>query len=245
MTRHSCPKILTIVAAASLLLALNSSGFSQSNSDRSRVRDVALQSDGAFSGRTVGREGQLLGGQLVSLWHNRRELARTQSTADGVFSFRDLRPGHYQIMTTDDIVNCRLWATNTAPPAAQNAIVLYSGSIVRGQCGCSETTCSTCVSFQQEVVPASARVASGGQQVRAVGYQKGAVSQKGVVGGGGGDACYPGYQIGCCPPGGGLGGGGCFGTPLLRNHRLLVVGGLIGAAVAIPLALSDDDSSGS
>jgi hypothetical protein len=244
----------TVVATVALLLAANSSGFSQTSGvakAQLAVRDIALQSGGVLNGRITDREGRPLPGYIVSLWYGDREVARTRSNTGGKFTFRGLRGGVHQIMTRDDLASCRLWTADTAPPAARKSLLLYNGSIVRGQCACGGDQCSACTMVSQELPhgdisspsdlsapnsqPLGAPNAAGNGDTVSAGYQEGGSTSgcQAGCGGGCGDACASGWY-----------GGGGRGR-LLMNRRLLVAGGLIGAAIAIPVALADDAGNGS
>jgi hypothetical protein len=100
------------------------------------VVDVALRPGGILVGQVVDPQGAARAGKVVSIQYANYEVARTTTDANGVFAARGLRGGQYQILTEDGISVCRLWAPETAPPAARPAMLLVSGGdVVRGQWG--------------------------------------------------------------------------------------------------------------
>jgi hypothetical protein len=102
------------------------------------VVDVALRPGGVLVGQVVNPQGATQAGKVVSIQYANYEVARTTTDANGVFAARGLRGGQYQILTDDGISVCRLWASDTAPPAARPAALLVSGGeVVRGQWGFS------------------------------------------------------------------------------------------------------------
>jgi hypothetical protein len=145
--------------------------------------DVALQANGVLVGQLTDSQGQPLAGVPVSVVANGQEVARCQTSSTGTFQAADLHGGVVQIVAANNARVCRLWAPGTAPPAAQQGVLMVSGNVVRGQC--DAVGCGSCV---------------GGH------------------------------------------GGGLLGLML---DRPVVTAGVIGAAVAIPLAVGDDDTPAS
>lgn len=146
------------------------------------VADIALTDGGLMTGKVVNAQGAPIAKTSVSLQQAGQEIATAVTNEEGAFAVQGLRGGLYQVVSNGGVVSYRLWAPNTAPPAAnQSALIVTGQEILNGQyCG-----------------PNS------------------------------------------CPPGqGGGNGGGIMGW--VREHPLLVAGG-IAAAIAIPLAVADDD----
>jgi hypothetical protein len=82
----------------------------------------------------VDQQGAAQVGKTVSIQYANYEVVRTTTDANGVFAARGLRGGQYQLLTDDGVSLCRLWAPDTAPPAAHPAVLLVSGhGVVRGQ----------------------------------------------------------------------------------------------------------------
>jgi hypothetical protein len=145
--------------------------------------DVALQANGVLVGQLTDSQGQPLANVPVSVVTNGKEIARCQTSPTGVFQAADMHGGVVQIVAANNARVCRLWAPGSAPPAAQQGVLMVAGDVVRGQC--DAVGCGSCV---------------GGH------------------------------------------GGGLLGVML---DRPLVTAGIIGAAVAIPLAVDDDDAPAS
>jgi hypothetical protein len=55
------------------------------------------------------------------------EVATTLAGEDGRFEMRGLRGGTYQIVAGSGTGFYRLWASETAPPAAQSSVLIVSG----------------------------------------------------------------------------------------------------------------------
>lgn len=148
------------------------------------VADIALADGGMMTGKVVNAQGAPLAKTAVSLQQAGQEIAKTVTNEEGVFAVQGLRGGLYQVVSEGGMVSYRLWAPNTAPPAAnQSALIVTGQDVLAGQ------------------------------------------------------YCGP----NACPPGTTSGGGhgnGIMGW--VREHPLLVAGG-IAAAIAIPLAVADDD----
>jgi hypothetical protein len=146
------------------------------------VADVALGNGGVFVGKVVNAHGAPLVKVAVSLQQAGNEVATTTTDAEGVFAVQGLRGGVYQVVSEGGVVSYRLWAPNTAPPAAnQSALIVTGTEIVNG----------TSVAGTQ-YTPAH--------------------------------------------------GGGIMGW--MRQHPILVAAG-VATAIAVPLALADDDDPAS
>jgi hypothetical protein len=100
------------------------------------AKDVALRPGGVLVGQVIDQQGVARPGSVVSIQHDEQEVVRTTTDANGIFAAQGLRGGQYQIVTHDGQSFCRLWAADTAPPAASDAAVVVSGQeVVRGQWG--------------------------------------------------------------------------------------------------------------
>jgi hypothetical protein len=96
--------------------------------------DVALRDGGVLVGQVVDQQGMAKCHANVSIRYANHEVVRTTTDENGVFAAKGLRGGQYAILTDEGICTCRLWAANTAPPAARPAALLVSGDyVVRGQ----------------------------------------------------------------------------------------------------------------
>jgi hypothetical protein len=97
---------------------------------RNTIQDVELNRDGQIWGQIVDSQGNPVAGSEVCVKQQGKVVATTHSSTTGHFALAELRPGLYEVSSRDQNVNCRVWAHETAPPAAQNGIVL--GQIVPG-----------------------------------------------------------------------------------------------------------------
>jgi hypothetical protein len=96
--------------------------------------DVALRDGGLLVGQVVNPQGVAQANSPVSIRFANHEVVRTTTDANGVFAARGLRGGQYELVTTEGVGSYRLWAADTAPPAARPAVLLVSGDqVVRGQ----------------------------------------------------------------------------------------------------------------
>lgn len=146
------------------------------------VADIALADGGLFVGKVVNAQGAPLAKVAVSMQQAGQEVATTVTDEKGVFAVQGLRGGLYQVVSEGGVVSYRLWAANTAPPAAnQSALIVTGDAIVNGQYG---------------------------------------------------------------PPAGPAHGHGYGVLGWMREHPLLVAAG-IATAIAVPLALADDDDPAS
>jgi hypothetical protein len=98
-----------------------------------QVRDVALGNGGRLEGQVVDSQGQPQAASEVTVWQNDQQVAATQADADGNFAFTGLRSGVHQVAAGQGASVLRLWAPQTAPPAAgDRALVVSDQSVVRG-----------------------------------------------------------------------------------------------------------------
>lgn len=96
--------------------------------------DVALREGGVLVGQVVNQQGMAKPHTAVSIRFANHEVVRTTTDENGVFAAKGLRGGQYELMTDEGASTCRLWAADTAPPAARPAALLVSGdNVVRGQ----------------------------------------------------------------------------------------------------------------
>lgn len=99
-----------------------------------RVNDVALRTGGLLVGQVVDQQGVAKAGTPVSIQFADREVVSTTTDSNGVFAAKGLRGGQYQLLTPGGGSVCRLWAADTAPPAARPAaLVVFGDQVIRGQ----------------------------------------------------------------------------------------------------------------
>ncbi|NOZ40693.1 MAG: carboxypeptidase regulatory-like domain-containing protein [Planctomycetes bacterium] len=161
-------------------------------------RDIALHQGtdsqgGVLVGQMLDAQGAAIAGATVSVRTSGKEVARALTDQTGKFQVTGLKGGVHQVATAGQQDVYRLWAPQTAPPAAQQGLMLVSNTdVVRGQ------TCGTPVC---------------------------------------GSACSDGGGGGVFGGGGGRRGIGNW----IANHPLITAGA-IATAIAVPLALDDDDT---
>jgi hypothetical protein len=100
------------------------------------ITDVRMDAHARLGGQLVDRQGRPRSDVEVSLWSRGERIARTRTTADGVFFFGQLRGGLYRVEASEAIGLCRVWTADSAPPAAQSAVLLVDGVAVRAQQDC-------------------------------------------------------------------------------------------------------------
>jgi hypothetical protein len=106
------------------------------NSPVTQASDVALRAGGLLVGQVVDAQGQAKRRTEVSIRQGEQEIVRATTDENGVFAAQGLRGGHYQLLTSEGGCSCRLWAADTAPPAARPAALIVCGdNVVRGQYG--------------------------------------------------------------------------------------------------------------
>lgn len=99
-------------------------------------QDVALRPGGLVIGQVMTPQGVAQPATIVSIQHDQYEVVRTTTDENGMFAAQGLRGGTYQIVTEQSQGVYRLWAPETAPPAAHEAaVVVTNPDIVRGQWG--------------------------------------------------------------------------------------------------------------
>jgi len=100
------------------------------------VADVALGAQGVLVGHVVDEQGRPLDGATVQIAFGDAVVAQTVADHNGRFAVQGLRGGQHRIVAgkTGQIV--RLWAAQSAPPAASNSALIVQGqTVVRGQFG--------------------------------------------------------------------------------------------------------------
>ncbi len=103
------------------------------------AKDVALRPGGVLVGQVIDPQGAVQPGSVVSIQHHGQEVVRTTTDTNGIFAAQGLRGGQYNLVTQDGQSFCRLWAADTAPPAASDsAVVVTDQDVVRGQWGATQ-----------------------------------------------------------------------------------------------------------
>lgn len=98
--------------------------------------DVVLQDGGTLVGRVVDPQGKAIAMTPVSLQTGGKEVARVVSDEAGRFEAKDLKGGVYHVASTGHQGVYRVWAPQTAPPAAAKGLSIVSRpDVIRGQYG--------------------------------------------------------------------------------------------------------------
>ena len=101
--------------------------------------DVSLAADGTFSGRVVDHTGKILEGAQVTLRQDKKEIATTVTNKEGVYSFKNLKGGLYEVSSGNTGGIFRVWSEKAAPPSAKGHALLVMGENgARGQFGCCD-----------------------------------------------------------------------------------------------------------
>ncbi len=100
------------------------------------IRDVALQQDGLLVGQVLSKEGTPVAGVPVTIARENRVLGTATTNEQGIFAFRGLKGGVYQLTSANGVAAYRVWHPQTAPPGASPAALVVAGEdAVRGQLG--------------------------------------------------------------------------------------------------------------
>lgn len=98
------------------------------------LAEVVLLPGGAMSGTTVNADGRALQDVPVLLVQQGQVVASVRSDPTGQFTLIGVPEGIYEVVAGDGHQWVRLWAQPTAPPVAQQRLmVVANGGAVRGQ----------------------------------------------------------------------------------------------------------------
>ena len=98
--------------------------------------DIVLRDGGTLVGRVVDTQGKAIAMAPVSLQTGGKEVARVVSNESGMFEAKGLKGGVYHVASTGHQGVYRVWAPQTAPPAAAKGLSIVSRpDVVRGQYG--------------------------------------------------------------------------------------------------------------
>ena len=129
---------LKFAAAALSCLGMLLSPTAMAAAPLAAPSDVALGDGGVLVGQVVDAQGMAVALATVTLADHQQEIAKVRADQDGKFSVPGLRGGVYRISSRGQDTMYRLWAPNTAPPIAQQGVILVVGDeVVRGQYGTS------------------------------------------------------------------------------------------------------------
>ena len=110
-------------------------------SQANRIPDLLLTSGGTVTGRVCDHTGKVIDGAQVDLKQDNKILASTKTNHDGVYSFKDLQGGVYNMSSGNTEGVFRVWPEKVAPPTAKGHALLVKGENgARGQFGSIDPT---------------------------------------------------------------------------------------------------------
>ena len=99
-----------------------------------KISDVALAANGTLVGQVVDQQGIAIAGAQVVVLQQGQKPVQAVADKSGKFQAAGLKGGPAQVVTSGGQSMYRLWAANTAPPAAKRSALLFgNGPVVRGQ----------------------------------------------------------------------------------------------------------------
>jgi len=105
--------------------------------DQAMIRDIALQQGNTLVGQVLSKDGNPVAGVPVTISRDNQVLATATTNEQGLFAFRGLKGGVYQLSSANGVAAYRVWQPQTAPPGASPAALVVAGEdAVRGQLGC-------------------------------------------------------------------------------------------------------------
>ncbi len=97
------------------------------------VHDIALQPGGVLNGQVLNEQAVAQAQSQVAVVYRGKSLAVTETDKDGRFVLTGLEPGVYELHLAEGGGAYRVWAPRTAPPAAEQSVLLVQDSrVVRG-----------------------------------------------------------------------------------------------------------------
>ncbi|MBC8351317.1 MAG: carboxypeptidase regulatory-like domain-containing protein [Planctomycetes bacterium] len=97
------------------------------------IRDVALQPGGVLNGQVLNEQAVAQGQAKVAVVYKGKPLTVTETDKEGRFVLTGLEPGVYELHLAQGGGAYRAWAPRTAPPVAEQGVMLVQDSrVVRG-----------------------------------------------------------------------------------------------------------------
>ncbi|MHB8900879.1 MAG: carboxypeptidase-like regulatory domain-containing protein [Thermoguttaceae bacterium] len=125
---------MQVIALTCVALVLPHTLLAATATPQVKMTDVALGNNGTLVGQVVDQQGLGIADAQVVVLQQGRKPVQTVADQAGRFQVAGLSGGATQLVTAGGQGVYRLWAVNTAPPAAnRSALVLSSGPVVRGQ----------------------------------------------------------------------------------------------------------------
>lgn len=111
----------TAMAGQSVLAATG-----QNVKAKSQTNDISLSANGELRGQVVDQQGRPQALTNVAVFQQQKVVAHTKTDVLGRFAIRGMKPGAYQIQSAVGGKSVRLWAAQTAPPVAQQAVLVVA-----------------------------------------------------------------------------------------------------------------------
>ncbi len=125
---------LGVVAPIPVVQAADSSQKASRTAVATIAADVSQSANGLFAGRVVDHTGSVVENADVVVRQGGKEVARSQTDKEGMFSVENLKPGTYQVNSGTTEGCFRVWSEKTAPPSARkNALIVLGHNGARGQ----------------------------------------------------------------------------------------------------------------
>ena len=97
------------------------------------IRDIALQPGGVLRGQVLNEQAVAQREAKIAVVYQGKPLTVTETDGEGRFALAGLEPGIYELHLAEGGGAYRVWAPRTAPPAAQESVLLVAnGQVVRG-----------------------------------------------------------------------------------------------------------------
>ena len=218
-------KFVTVLTCVSMCIPSIATAGGTQRKTSTQIRDVKLDS-GKLNGQIVNAQGIAIPNVDVIVAREGKILGTAITNGAGIFEVSGVRSGILQVATAESHVVCRAWPERIAPPSARSGILLVNGSVIRGQ------------DTQQAVghVTSANGAVRRTNHVQRTSYNPALVHRGGIGMFADGHSIVPNGQPGI---GANLFGGGLRSA--LSNP--LVVAGVLGAAIATPIAVLDDDDA--
>jgi len=109
------------------------------------VQDIALGPGGVFRGQVIDQTGNGKAGASVIVRRDEAQIAATTTDLNGRFALSGQRGGVVLVDAADMTSVYRLWAPNTAPPAARDSALILDQQTLRGQSPITSLLCNPLV----------------------------------------------------------------------------------------------------
>jgi hypothetical protein len=125
--------VLGVVAPARIAVAVEPASDSIDN-HHAVIQDAELAKSGVLRGRVFNAQGVAISGVDVAVLADDGSTVLSRTTEQGEFAVGGLKGGVYQVVAGQGCQVIRAWTEGTAPPAAEQQIMIVSDpSVVVGQ----------------------------------------------------------------------------------------------------------------